>query len=131
MQICTEGLNAYFISHVCVGAFDQIYPQLLGLPVHNLDLELSSPNQDILPLIRAHVPTKDISCGLVDVHSREVESLEEVDARLSRVLETLPRERIWVDPDCGLKTRTVEEAQAKLEVIIAAARARRKEPQAG
>ncbi len=128
MQICTEGLDAYFISHVCVGSFDQIYPQLLELPVHNLDLELSNPDVDIMPLLQANVPQKDISCGLVDVHSREVESQDEVDARLSKALEIIPQDRIWVDPDCGLKTRTVEEAQAKLEVVVAAAHARRESP---
>jgi 5-methyltetrahydropteroyltriglutamate--homocysteine methyltransferase len=118
MQICTEGINAYFITHVCVGAFDKIYPQLLDLPVHNLDLELSSVDLDILPLLEQNIPDKDLSLGLVDVHSREVESL-------ARALRKLPADRMWVDPDCGLKTRTVEEAQAKLEVVIAAARARR------
>ncbi len=125
MQICTEGLSAYFISHVCVGSFDRIYPQLLELPVHNLDLELSNPEMDILPLLEANVPQKDISCGLVDVHSREVESLEIVEERMTRALKTVPADRMWVDPDCGLKTRTVEEAQAKLGVVVAAARARR------
>ena len=125
MQICTEGVNAYFISHVCVGSFDKIYPQLLELPVHNLDLELSNPDMDILPLLEANVPQKDISCGLVDVHSHEVESLEAVEERMTRALKTVPADRMWVDPDCGLKTRTVEEAQAKLEVVVAAARARR------
>ena len=44
MRICTEGLNAYFISHVCAGSFDRIYPQLLDLPVHNLDLDFSHPD---------------------------------------------------------------------------------------
>lgn len=128
MQICTQGLDAYFISHVCVDSFDKVYPQLLELPVHNLDLELSNAEVDIMPLLQANVPQKDISCGLVDVHSREVESQDEVEARLARALEIIPPERIWVDPDCGLKTRTVEEAQAKLEVVIAAARARREPP---
>jgi 5-methyltetrahydropteroyltriglutamate--homocysteine methyltransferase len=128
MQICTEGLKAYFISHVCVGSFDKIYPQLLELPVHNLDLELSNPDLDIMPLLQANVPQKDISCGLVDVHSGEVETQEVVEERLTRALETIAADRVWVDPDCGLKTRTVEEAQAKLEMVVAAAVARRESP---
>ncbi|MGH9448666.1 MAG: hypothetical protein ACRD3O_23575 [Terriglobia bacterium] len=66
--------------------------------------------------------TKDISYGVVDVHSHVVEDRRVVEQRLKKGLEVLPRENVWVDPDCGLKTRSVDEAIAKLEAVVAVAR---------
>ena len=123
MQIVTEGLPAYFISHACYGAFENIYPEMLRSPVDNFDLEMSNSDLDLLALFKKYPFTKDLSFGVVDVHSHVVEDEETVKKRIRQALEILPKEQIWVDPDCGLKTRTVDEAVAKLRVIVAAARA--------
>jgi 5-methyltetrahydropteroyltriglutamate--homocysteine methyltransferase len=55
-----------------------------------------------------------------------VEDEAVVEQRLHRALEVLPKEVIWVDPDCGLKTRTVNEAIAKMQSVVTAAKALRK-----
>ena len=103
-------------------AREQLYPKILELPVHNLDLELSNSELDLLPLLVQNPPDKDVSFGLVDVHSHELEELATVKERIGRAIEVLPADRLWFDPDCGLKTRTLEEAQKKLEVVVAAVR---------
>ncbi len=122
MGIVTEGLPAYFITHICYGAFEFIYPEMLKLPVHNFDLEMSNRNLDLLRLFARHPFTKDISFGVVDVHSHRVETPAEVRGRIERALQTVDRAALWVDPDCGLKTRTGEEAEAKLRSIVEATR---------
>ncbi|MCL6482435.1 MAG: methionine synthase, partial [Firmicutes bacterium] len=119
----TEGLPAYFITHACYGAFEYIYPEMLRMPVDNFDLEMSNSDLDLLELFRRHPFSKDISFGVVDVHTHVLEDPETVRQRLARALSILPKERIWVDPDCGLKTRTVEEAIGKLKLCVEAARA--------
>ncbi len=125
MNVVTDGLPAYFISHLCYGAFETIYPGMLDLTVDNLDLEMSNSGLDLLELFKRHPYTKDISFGAVDVHSHVVEEPSVVEQRLRRALEVLPKEAIWVDPDCGLKTRTVEEAIAKMRACVHAAKALR------
>jgi len=125
MHVVTDGLRAYFISHLCYGAFETIYPGMLEFPVHNLDLELSNSGLDMLELFRKHRYTKDISFGVVDVHTHVIEEPAVVEERLRRALEVLPKEAVWVDPDCGLKTRTVDEAIAKMRACVHAARALR------
>ncbi len=125
MRILTDGLPAYFISHLCYGAFETIYPGMLDLSVDNLDLEMSNSGLDLLELFKKHRYTKDISFGAVDVHSHVVEDASVVEQRLRKALEVLPKEAIWVDPDCGLKTRTVEEAVAKMQTLVAVAKALR------
>ena len=125
MNIVTDGLPAYFITHICYGAFEDIYPQMLDLPVDNFDLEMSNSGLDLLELFKKARYTKDISLGAVDVHSHVVEEERVVERRLRRALELLPKEAIWVDPDCGLKTRTVEEAIAKMQSVVTATKALR------
>jgi 5-methyltetrahydropteroyltriglutamate--homocysteine methyltransferase len=125
MHRVTDGLSAYFITHICYGAFENIYPGMLDFPVDNFDLEMSNSSLDMLALFGKYPYTKDISFGVVDVHTHEVEAEPVVEQRLRKALETLPREAIWVDPDCGLKTRTVDEAIAKMQAVVAAAKALR------
>jgi 5-methyltetrahydropteroyltriglutamate--homocysteine methyltransferase len=125
LGVVTHGLPAYFITHICYGAFEFIYPGMLDMPVDNFDLELSNSGLDLLELSKQHRFTKDLSCGVVDVHSHVVEEEAVVEQRLRQALEVLPKESIWVDPDCGLKTRTVDEAIAKMKTVVSAAKALR------
>ena len=122
MHRVVDGLPAYYIVHACFGAFETIYQGLLDLPVDNLDLAISHSALDLLAMFEKDPFTKDLSLGVLDVHSHIVESTEEVKARILRGVGVLPKERIWVDPDCGLKTRTVEEARAKLAAMMSAVR---------
>lgn len=117
LERVTSGQNAYFITHICYGAFDKIYPGMLDLPVQNIDLEMSNSDLDMLEQFRRHPFTKDITFGVVDVHSHEIEDIGEIKARIMKALEYLPKEAIWIDPDCGLKTRSVEESKAKMANI--------------
>ena len=123
MRRVTDGINAYFITHACYGAFEYIYPGMLDLPVDNFDLEMSNSELHLLEVFRRHPFTKDISFGVVDVHSHVIEDDATVRRRVEQALTILPKERVWVDPDCGLKTRTVDEAIAKLRACVAAASA--------
>ena len=127
MHILTDGLAAYFISHICYGAFENIYPEMLDLPVDNFDLEMSNSGLDMLELFKRRTCTKDISFGVVDSHSHLIEDDPTVERRLRQALEILPKEAIWVDPDCGLKTRTVDEAIAKMQAVVNAAKALRED----
>ncbi|MGH7320573.1 MAG: methionine synthase [Candidatus Rokuibacteriota bacterium] len=122
MHIVVEGLPAYYIAHACFGAFETIYPGLLELPVDNLDLAISHSALDLLTMFEKDPFTKDLSLGVLDVHSHTIESRDDVRARVMRGVGVLPKERIWVDPDCGLKTRTVDEARGKLASMMAAVR---------
>ena len=117
MGVVTANLKAHTITHMCYGRFEEVYPQLLDIPVDQVDLELANSGLELLEKFREHPFTKAIGFGVVDVHSHRIESLDEVKSNIRRALDYLKPEQIYVDPDCGLKTRTVEEAQEKLRVI--------------
>lgn len=120
MSKVTEGQTGYFITHICYGAFEKIYPKMLEIPVDNIDLELSNSDLDMLGLFRKHPFTKDITFGVVDVHSHIIEDVAIIEGRIARALEYISQNQLWIDPDCGLKTRTIAESKAKLDNIVAA-----------
>jgi len=129
LHIMTEGIPAYFITHICYGAFEFVYPDILSLPVHNIDLEMSNSELDLVELFKKHPFTKDISFGVVDSHSHVVEDVELIKQRIRKALEVLSVNQLWIDPDCGLKTRTEEEAKGKLQNMVKATQEIRKELQ--
>jgi 5-methyltetrahydropteroyltriglutamate--homocysteine methyltransferase len=122
MSVVTEGLEVHTITHICYGDFHHAYPKMLDLPVDQIDLEMANSNYDLLESFRESPFTKYIGLGVVDSHSHRIESVDEVVAGIERTLELIPPERVFVDPDCGLKTRTVDEAKDKLRVIVEAVR---------
>ena len=128
LGVVTGGLEVHTITHICYGDFHHAYPKMLDLPVDQIDLEMANSNYDLLETFREAPFTKTIGLGVVDSHSHRIESVDEVVAGIERALEIIPPDRIYVDPDCGLKTRTVEEAQGKLRVIVEAVRRVRGRP---
>ncbi len=119
MAVVTHNLPAKTISHICYGDFETILPGLYDLPVDQLDLEAANQHFALLDLL-ARYPwpkSKELALGVVDVHSHRVESVDEVKAGIRRALEIVPIENLLIDPDCGLKTRTWEEAEEKLRVM--------------
>jgi 5-methyltetrahydropteroyltriglutamate--homocysteine methyltransferase len=127
MGIVTQDLKTKTISHMCYGDFTTIYPRILDMPVDQLDLEMANSNYTLLKVFERHPYTKEIGLGVLDVHSHRIESVEEVKEGIKRAMKQIPVERIYPDPDCGLKTRTVNEAKAKLRVLTQAVRELREE----
>src|SRR4030081_2405527 len=78
---------------------------------------MTNSGLELLFCFREHPFTKDIGFGVVDVHSHRVPPVEEVKGHIYRALEYLSPNQVYIDPDCGLKTRTVEEAKGMLETV--------------
>jgi 5-methyltetrahydropteroyltriglutamate--homocysteine methyltransferase len=127
LGIVTRGLKAKTITHICYGDFKTIGPKLHKLPVDQIDLEFANRDFELLEFFKGKRFPKEIGLGVVDVHSHRTESRDEVVANLRKALKVFKPEQIYVDPDCGLKTRTPEEAVAKLKVVVEAAREVREE----
>src|ERR671918_1152720 len=120
MGIVTEPLSVHTITHICYGDFHRAYPKMLDIPVDQIDLEFANSEYSLLEEFSSHPFTKYIGLGISDVHSHVIEPVEELAEGIRRTLKHIPPERIFVDPDCGLKTRTVDEAKAKLTNIAKA-----------
>jgi 5-methyltetrahydropteroyltriglutamate--homocysteine methyltransferase len=120
MGIVTSGLKVKTISHICYGDFKKIYPAILKLPVDQLDLEFANSDFSNLDIFSDPPFTKEIAVGVIDIHSHRVETVEQVKDWIRSALEAFPPEKVYIDPDCGLKTRTLQETEHKLKVMVQA-----------
>jgi 5-methyltetrahydropteroyltriglutamate--homocysteine methyltransferase len=117
MQIVTEPLEAHTITHICYGDFHHAYPKMLEIPVDQIDLEFANSEYGLLEEFSDNAFTKYIGLGISDVHTHEIEPVDEMIQGIRQTMKHIPADRIFVDPDCGLKTRTVDEAKEKLSNI--------------
>ena len=127
MAIVTQNLKAKTISHICYGDFAAIYPKVLDLPVDQLDLAMANYGYRWLELMDRNPFTKEMAIGIVDVHTHEMESVAEAAEGIRKGLRYVRPEKLLPHPDCGLKTRPVEESIAKCKVVVEATKVVRAE----
>ena len=122
MAVVTQNLRSKTISHICYGDFAAIYPKVLDLPVDQLDLAMHNYEYRWLKLFDKDPFTKELAIGVVDVHSHRLESVDEAAEGIRKGLRYVTADKLLPHPDCGLKTRTVEESLDKCRVVVEAAR---------
>jgi 5-methyltetrahydropteroyltriglutamate--homocysteine methyltransferase len=127
MGIVTQNLKAKTISHICYGDFAAIYPGILDLPVDQLDLAMANYEYRWLDLMDRTPFTKEMAIGIVDVHTHEMESVAEAAEGIRKGLKYVSADKLLPHPDCGLKTRPVDESIAKCKVVVEATKVVRKE----
>ena len=122
MAVVTQNLKAKTVSHICYGDFAAIYPKVLELPVDQLDLAMHNYEYRWLKLFDEHPFTKELAIGVVDVHSHRLETVDEAAEGIRKGLKYVSADKLLPHPDCGLKTRTVEESLDKCRVVVEAAK---------
>ncbi len=118
-------------THMCYSEFNDIMAAIYDLGADVISIENSRSAGELLEAFRDFDYDRGIGPGVYDVHSERVPPAEEMAELLRRAARVLPVERLWVNPDCGLKTRGVEESTAALRNLVEAARAVRAELAAG
>ncbi|OYT39996.1 MAG: methionine synthase, partial [Candidatus Altiarchaeales archaeon ex4484_43] len=113
--------------HICYGDYSKIYPQVLEFPVDQLDFELANKNFRDIEIFKEYEFTKDIGFGCVDVHTKRVEPVDEIKGNIKKAFDLVEPERVYVDPDCGLKLLPSEIAFMKLKNMCLAAKELRDE----
>jgi 5-methyltetrahydropteroyltriglutamate--homocysteine methyltransferase len=122
----TEGLDAEFSMHICYSNYAALLPTLLeakrcrqwAWEFANRD-GAGHDGYEVLKVLAEYGDTRDVGLGAVDVHRDTVETPEVVADRIRRAAKYLgDPHRIWVNPDCGLRTRSLGVARAKLESVV-------------
>ncbi len=112
-------------SHMCYSEFNDIIDAIAGMDADVLSIEASRSQLELLhAFITYHYPN-EIGPGVYDIHSPRIPSRQEYEDILQQVLQVLPTAQIWVNPDCGLKTRRWEEIKPALTNMVAAAQSLR------
>lgn len=113
-------------THMCYCEFDDILPNIAALDADVILIETSRSNMALLGAFAAFRYPNDIGPGVWDIHSPRVPSADEMFNLIRSAAAVIPRERLWVNPDCGLKTRRWEEVRPALINLVAAARQARR-----
>ncbi|MGW3727476.1 5-methyltetrahydropteroyltriglutamate--homocysteine S-methyltransferase [Streptomyces sp. NPDC000851] len=114
-------------THMCYAEFGDIVQAIDDLDADVISLEATRSHMQVARELAAHGYPREAGPGVYDIHSPRVPSPEEAAELLRTGLKAIPAERLWVNPDCGLKTRGWPETRASLENLVAAARTVRQE----
>jgi 5-methyltetrahydropteroyltriglutamate--homocysteine methyltransferase len=109
-------------THMCYSEFSDIIEAIAAMDADVLAIEGTRSGMRILEALERCRYPGDVGPGVWDIHSPRVPSPEEIEARLVKAQEAVPVDRLWVNPDCGLKTRRWDEVRASLAAMVAAAR---------
>jgi 5-methyltetrahydropteroyltriglutamate--homocysteine methyltransferase len=109
-------------THMCYSEFNDIVASIAAMDADVLSVESARSRMELLGAFRAFRYPNEIGPGVYDIHSPRVPSAEEMLALLEKALAVLAPEQLWVNPDCGLKTRQWKETEPSLVAMVAAAK---------
>ncbi len=109
-------------THMCYSDFENIIEDIRKLDADVLSIEFARSHTQLLELLRDKHYTNAVGPGVYDVHSPAIPSVDDLKKQISKLLDKLPAKQLWVNPDCGLKTRKTDEARQALAHMVEAAR---------
>jgi 5-methyltetrahydropteroyltriglutamate--homocysteine methyltransferase len=112
---------------MCYSEFADIIKDIDDMDADVITFEASRSDLTILDVLKENNFRTEVGPGVYDIHSPRVPSKEEIKAAIGKMLERIPVEKLWVNPDCGLKTRGNEETVPSLKNLVNAAREVRNE----
>ena len=115
-------------THMCYAEFADILPAIASLDADVITIETSRSGMDLLDAFGKSGYPNAVGPGIYDIHSPRVPDKTEMVALLRKARAVIPDDRLWVNPDCGLKTRGWQEVEAALANMVAAARELRRRP---
>jgi 5-methyltetrahydropteroyltriglutamate--homocysteine methyltransferase len=114
-------------THMCYSDFKNIIHAIKALDADVISIETSRSHGELIHAFEDNTYDKGIGLGVYDIHSPRVPLLEELTRNIRRALQVLDPKLFWINPDCGLKTRGIEETVAALKVMVKAAEQMREE----
>lgn len=105
-------------THMCYSEFNDILPAIAGMDADVITIETSRSDMELLTAFGEFKYPNDIGPGVYDIHSPRVPTAAEIEHLLRKAIAVVPVERLWVNPDCGLKTRGWSETLQQLEVMM-------------
>nr|WP_245671618.1 5-methyltetrahydropteroyltriglutamate--homocysteine S-methyltransferase [Nocardia amamiensis] len=124
-RLATSGVSdaTQIHTHLCYSEFGEVIDAIAGLDADVTSIEAARSHMEVLDDLNAAGFDLGVGPGVYDIHSPRVPSVDEITTSLRAALKAVPAERLWVNPDCGLKTRGPAEVEASLRNMVAAAAA--------
>ena len=126
-RLSTSGVHdeTQIHTHMCYSEFGDILDAIAAMDADVLSIETSRSHKELLEDFAKYSYPNEVGLGVYDIHSPRIPTKGEMVDVLTNAAALIPLERLWVNPDCGLKTRGWEEVEAALTVMVSAARTMR------
>ena len=123
-RLCHSGVKSdtQIHTHMCYSEFNEIIRDIDNMDADVISFEASRSKLHILDAIKESQFETEVGPGVYDIHSPRVPSVQEIVDALKTMLDRIAPEKLWVNPDCGLKTRGIPETDASLMNLVEAAR---------
>lgn len=121
-KLCASGVadTTQIHTHACYAEFNDIIASIAALDADVITIETSRSQMELLEAFADFAYPNEIGPGVYDIHSPRVPTIEEITALLTKALQHIPIQNLWVNPDCGLKTRHWEETEKALRNMVTA-----------
>ncbi|MDH0141077.1 5-methyltetrahydropteroyltriglutamate--homocysteine S-methyltransferase [Aquipseudomonas alcaligenes] len=128
-RLCASGVRdeTQIHTHMCYSEFNDVIESIAAMDADVITIETSRSDMELLDAFERFDYPNEIGPGVYDIHSPRVPDSSEMVRLLKKAAQRVPAERLWVNPDCGLKTRGWAETEAALVNMVAAARQLRAE----
>jgi len=127
IAVGTARMETQIHTHMCYSEFNDIIRTIEAMDADVITIETARSGNKLLHIFKQSGYANEIGPGVYDIHAPRIPSVEEFKAQILERLEVLARSKTWINPDCGLKTRTWDEVKPALRNMVAATRAVRRE----
>ncbi len=119
-RVCSSGVKdeTQIHTHMCYSEFNDILPAIAAMDADVITIETSRSDMELLEAFREFAYPNDIGPGVYDIHSPRIPSTEEMLRLMRKASAVIPAQRLWINPDCGLKTRGWPEVEAALKNMV-------------
>jgi len=108
-------------THMCYSEFGDIIDAVAAMDADVISIEAARSHMDLLDNLRELGYPNEIGPGIYDIHSPLIPKEDDIEEQIRKALQVIPAERLWINPDCGLKTRRWEEVIPSLNAMVQAA----------
>ena len=120
LSVSSAVIDTQIHTHMCYSEFNDIIKTIEAMDADVISIETARSGNRLLRIFKEVAYKQEIGPGIYDIHSPRVPSVEEMVEQIKSLLEVLPKEQLWINPDCGLKTRKWPEVKQSLENMVKA-----------
>lgn len=120
LSVSSAKVDTQIHTHMCYSEFNDIIKTIEAMDADVISIETARSGNRLLRIFKEVAYKQEIGPGIYDIHSPRVPSVEEMVEQIKSLLEVLPKEQLWINPDCGLKTRKWDEVKESLKNMVEA-----------
>jgi len=127
LSVASADAKTQIHTHMCYSNFNDIIKTIENMDADVISIETARSGNKLLKIFAEVGYKQEVGPGVYDIHSPRIPSVEEIEEQIRLLLEVLPKKQLWINPDCGLKTRKWEEVIPSLKNMVIAVKKIRKE----